>query len=184
MRLRRTPIPRMKSPLPHFHSGCRLLQLLFFRDILKSFKSTMNQNYPRSWVKRGKSSMGSTEVMFLPSVESFTESMKQKRRSYHRRSVHGQRAHQFDLAPVFILNLWLPFVPLPVIPLCWHSGPLTASLKVGTFLLGDGGTGWGYWGYWIWQAVEGAAWQHMQVGFTALGGIRSRSSSSGISSSR
>lgn len=48
--------------------------------------------------------MGSTEVMFLPSVESFTESMKQKLRSYHRRSVHGQRAHQFDLSPVFILN--------------------------------------------------------------------------------
>lgn len=39
-------------------------------------------------------------------------------------------------------------------------------------------------GYWIWQAVEEVAWQHMQVGFTDLGGMRSRSSSSGISSKR
>ena len=38
--------------------------------------------------------------------------------------------------------------------------------------------------YWMWQAVEDVAWQHMQVGFTDLGGMRSRSSSSGISSNR
>lgn len=36
----------------------------------------------------------------------------------------------------------------------------------------------------MWQAVEEVAWQHMQVGLTDLGGIRSRSSSSGISSNR
>lgn len=39
-------------------------------------------------------------------------------------------------------------------------------------------------GYWMWQVVEGVAWQQMQVGLTDLGGIRSRSSSSGISSKR
>ena len=39
-------------------------------------------------------------------------------------------------------------------------------------------------GYCIWQAVEEVAWQHMQVGLTDFGGIKSRSSSSGISSSR
>lgn len=37
--------------------------------------------------------------------------------------------------------------------------------------------------YWIWQADEDVAWQHMQVGLTDFGGMRSRSSSSGISSS-
>lgn len=51
--------------------------------------------------------------------------------------------------------------------------------------------GWGLevggaerWSYCIWQVVEEVAWQHMQVGLTDLGGMRSRSSSSGISSRR
>ncbi len=63
---------------------------------------------------------------------------------------------------------------------------LTVSLthKVGAGGGGGGGGFKGGWGYWIWQAVEEVAWQHMQVGLTDFGRMRSRSSSSGISSNR
>lgn len=49
--------------------------------------------------RRSKCSMFSLEVIFLPSIESFTESQCRckMRRSYHRRNVHRNCTYRFNL---------------------------------------------------------------------------------------
>lgn len=73
---------------------------------------------------------------------------------------------------------------------CRHSGGEVNSqqVKIGGYIVRRGEGARVRWsegrGYCIWQVEEEVAWQHMQVGLTDLGGIKSKSSSSGISSRR
>lgn len=147
--------------------------------------------------------MFSIEVKFLPSVVSLPNQQCRSKmhRSCHRRNVHWYCTYWLFLKtwPIFFSHSYPLYKPL-FFPLCHCKLFFSSSLLLGSvvglsaggrqeiflfiYLFFGGRKGKKKWCYWIWQAVDGAAWQHMQVGLTALGGIRSRSSSSGISSSR